>query len=864
MDETKDRGGAPWETVAVDVMRIKPTSYRGNKWNTMYWCPNTKSCVHQPMKSKSEMLKNLKQFMVEHVTSKGFKTKRLQSDSEAMLTEGKEFRKYLLDQGIASTFSPAYRHDQNGMLERNWLTQKEAAATVMKQGRISGKYWDEVLPSIAKVWDVLPTKSTNYRKSPYEARNGERPDVSRLVPLGSVAYVHLYKEEPASKTGGTLRAKAYEGKVIGYPENQKGSYRILRSDGSVISRYDVIADHNPDHLGQRSTTPGKKSVPTMPREDDRSAVPETRTPSARTKPGAPLRYQDQIVEPGTGNKGRVTLAPSAHMTADQIELPPDRKPGRIPRPAGPIPKNPKNLMDATGPNQDPLTRRIWHESAAEEIKAFDKILEVCRYEDTIGNRIHLMFDKLRYKMDHDKDDLIFKTRLVFNGSTQRQGIDYDESYSPTLSIKSLMIMIHLATIQSYIDWQADIGSAYLQAPNFKVMYVRLPAYYKQADGKWTYAKLTGNAYGRTEAGRNWYFEIDQLLIEDGWTRSIYDICVYTKKEGESTAFLGIVVDDCIIFSSGLQGIEQFLKLLRDRFPKVTDCKPKVFAGMELGKDREWTTVSQIEYLQKLLDESNVKPDLRVKVPITPSMDDKVRNAIRPTDNSENHYIEAGKLRWLEKTRRDIQYTLSVISQHQTNSTDIDRQCISKLQQYLANTRGYKLRLGGRDKEIKLFAIADASKRDDASMLSSLLFLSRDSGAIHSLCKKSKHASVSSTDPEIRATQETVKDVIWTRGFLEELGFPQTEPTVIYTDSDPSIQIFKSIGHDNATRYMVPVIAFIRQEINRGTIVMKKIKGTNNPADMGTKALSKTPFETYVKWAQHGLGMRQYNGIDDFE
>ena len=877
------QGGRPWSTVATDVMKMKPTSYRGNRWNVLYACPNTKSLVNSPMRSKRDVLQNLKEFMVENVTSKGHKTDRLQSDSEAIYVQGKEFRKYLIDQQIASTFSSAYRHDQNGMLERPWQTMKDAAATVMKQGRIPAKYWDEVLPAVAKVWDVLPTKSTNYTKSPYEQRTGEKPDVTRFVPLGADAYVHMHKDEPDSKSSTTLRPNAYKGKVIGYPDNEKGSYRILREDGSVKSRYDVIVDHNPDHMGRKVKTPQERSVlvitpgndkktdeqcheqlqTQLPVKDKRSQSPETptREPSKRAPAGTPKRYQDQVVEPGTGNKGRVTWQPSINL-ADVEER--ERKPGRMPRPPGPLPKDPKNLIDATGSNQSPEFRRIWHESAEEEKKAFDKILEIVNYEDTIGHRIHMMFDKLHYKIDHDADDLIFKTRLVFNGATQRQGIDYDESYSPTLAMRSLMILIHIANILGYIDHQADIGSAYLQAPNLKVLYVRLPAYWKTADGRWVYGRLTGNAYGRAEAGRNWYFEMDGLLIDNGWTRSIYDICVYyIIKEGR-TAFLGLVVDDCIIFSSGGKNVEDFLAMLRHRFPKVTDCKPKVFAGMELGRDREWTTVSQIEYLKKLVTKSNVKRDLRVRVPIAPLMDERVRTAVRPIVDCKNHCVDAGALRWLEKTRRDVQYALSVISQHQTNSTDVDKECIVRLHQYLANTEGYKLRLGGRDKDIRLFAIVDASKKVDSSMLSGLLFLSRDSGAVHSMCKKSKHVCPSSTDPEIRAVFETTKDIMWMRGFLEELGQPQHAPTVVYTDSKPAMDIFKSIGTDNATKYMIPVIAFIRQEINRGTIEVKKIKGTNNVADMGTKALSKTPLETYAKWAQHGMELRQYNGVDDFE
>ena len=43
----------------------------------------------------------------------------------------------------------------------------------------------------------------------------------------------------------------------------------------------------------------------------------------------------------------------------------------------------------------------------------------------------------------------------------------------------------------------------------------------------------------------------------------------------------------------------------------------------------------------------------------------------------------------------------------------------------------------------------------------------------------------------------------------------------------------------------------------------KIKGENNPADMGTKALPRDPIERYARIAMQGFNQRTYDGVNDF-
>jgi hypothetical protein len=171
-------------------------------------------------------------------------------------------------------------------------------------------------------------------------------------------------------------------------------------------------------------------------------------------------------------------------------------------------------------------------------------------------------------------------------------------------------------------------------------------------------------------------------------------------------------------------------------------------------------------------------------------------------------------------------------------------------QFLKNTSNRSLSLGGKDKEVVMFAFADGANElqsPNHGMLSYAIFLSTDSGAIVNKAVKSKNVAISSTDdPEVRSIHVVMVEIIWHREFLAEFGYPQLKPTVIYTDSQPAIDICSSINTDGASKYLVRIINHIKQEIRRGEIQLKWVRTEDNPVDIGTKPL---PFPLHDRHAK---------------
>ena len=88
--------------------------------------------------------------------------------------------------------------------------------------------------------------------------------------------------------------------------------------------------------------------------------------------------------------------------------------------------------------------------------------------------------------------------------------------------------------------------------------------------------------------------------------------------------------------------------------------------------------------------------------------------------------------------------------------------------------------------------------------------------------------------------EGVKEAICLQGLLRELGIGQ-EWTTIFCDSQTNIQLAKNQVYHARTKHIGVRYHFIREIIEDGGVIMKKIHTTDNPADMFTKVVIAIKF-----------------------
>ena len=124
----------------------------------------------------------------------------------------------------------------------------------------------------------------------------------------------------------------------------------------------------------------------------------------------------------------------------------------------------------------------------------------------------------------------YKARLVARGFHQKEGVDYNEIFSPVVRHTSIRVLLAIVAHQNLELEQLDVKTAFLHGELEEEIYMtQLDGF--QVPGKEDYVcKLRKSLYGLKQSPRQWYKRFDSYMIEIGYIRSPYDCCVYYNKE----------------------------------------------------------------------------------------------------------------------------------------------------------------------------------------------------------------------------------------------------------------------------------------------------------------------------------------------
>jgi Reverse transcriptase (RNA-dependent DNA polymerase) len=102
-----------------------------------------------------------------------------------------------------------------------------------------------------------------------------------------------------------------------------------------------------------------------------------------------------------------------------------------------------------------------------------------------------------------KSDSRKKARLVAQGFSQVEGIDFNELFSPVVRFESVQLILALSALEDYYCVSVDVRNAYLYGKLDEKIYMRQPEGFNARGQENKVIRLQHALYGLKQAGLAW-------------------------------------------------------------------------------------------------------------------------------------------------------------------------------------------------------------------------------------------------------------------------------------------------------------------------------------------------------------------------
>nr|GEW20569.1 putative ribonuclease H-like domain-containing protein [Tanacetum cinerariifolium] len=134
----------------------------------------------------------------------------------------------------------------------------------------------------------------------------------------------------------------------------------------------------------------------------------------------------------------------------------------------------------------------------------------------------------RNKKDERGTVIRNKARLVAQGYTQEEGIDYDEVFTPVARIEAIRLFLTYAFFMGFMVYQMDVKSDFLYGTIEEEVYVCQPPGFEDPDYPDKVYKVVKALYGLHQAPRAWYETLANYLLENDFQRGKIGLQVKQK------------------------------------------------------------------------------------------------------------------------------------------------------------------------------------------------------------------------------------------------------------------------------------------------------------------------------------------------
>ncbi|XRB14866.1 retrovirus-related Pol polyprotein [Pseudoscourfieldia marina] len=402
--------------------------------------------------------------------------------------------------------------------------------------------------------------------------------------------------------------------------------------------------------------------------------------------------------------------------------------------------------------------------------------------------------------------------------------------------------------------QIDVETAYLYALVQELIYMRPPKGTNYGPNK--ICRLLKSLYGLKQAGRNWYLDLKDYLVELGFKPGEVDIGMYSAAVGtENEIWILVYVDDIIFASKNEQTKDILAGHLRKKY-RITEPAQLTWAlGMKISFAADGIILTQDLYMSKILERFGFTS--AAKSATTPLAHGTTLTRADEEDAEARHLAQqfVGAILYAAViSRPDLSSTVRVMSHVMSKPPSNFEACKKHVLRYLSGTinRGIKYNTNS-NVPLKLIGYCDASWGDNhenrRSTSGYIFFL--NGGPISWASYLQTTVALSTVESEVMALTEAIKEAIYIRRLLESLGAAQEGPTIIYTDSTGAEALVDHPTSHRRTKHIEIRREFIKFHIGHETVKIERVSTKDQLADILTKPLRQDIHNYLVQMILHG-------------
>ena len=287
----------------------------------------------------------------------------------------------------------------------------------------------------------------------------------------------------------------------------------------------------------------------------------------------------------------------------------------------------------------------------------------------------------------------YKARYVAKGFKGVEGLDYIETFAPTCKPETLRTLLQLSEKQGHVMHQFDVKTVFLHSPIEEEVYLERPQEFvkQRSDEEKLVCRLNKSIYGLKQAADNWYKELANFLLRQGFTRSRNDHCLFARTKTEGHTFIMVWVDDIIAASKSITVISDVQKALEATFHMEDRGRLHWFLGLRIRREESKVTVDHERYIKTMLERFQID---QCKPSRTPAglkwKRQTAQNGDKEVDQRIYRNLVGSLLYQAKQTRPDIMFTVNILSRHMNAPTNQYWMCGKRLLGYLQGSKGFKL------------------------------------------------------------------------------------------------------------------------------------------------------------------------------